>query len=148
MNVLFVCRHNRFRSRFAESYLKKINKDKSLSVKSAGIFPGTYPLEKLEVETAKSLGVDINGKPKPVTTELLKWNDLIILITNDVPRAKKLFNYSGFKNKVIVWKIKDSNLRGNVKPKERTQEEKENIEKILLKIKKRVDKLYKEIEKK
>ncbi len=30
MNIIFVCKYNRFRSRVAEAYFKKINKDKNI----------------------------------------------------------------------------------------------------------------------
>lgn len=134
-NILFVCRHNRFRSRFAELYLKKINKNKNVQVKSAGIFPGGWPLNKLEVKEAKKFGVKLKGRPKPVTTELLNWNDLIILITDDVPNPKKLFNYATFKNDVVVWEIKDSDW-------ESTNQMEEIIKKIII----NVEELNKKIE--
>ncbi|MEA3414526.1 MAG: hypothetical protein U9Q99_03325 [Nanoarchaeota archaeon] len=108
MNILFICRHNRFRSRFAELYLKKINKDKSIQAKSAGIFPGSWPLDKEEIKIAKKLGVNLKGKPKPVTTNLLKLADIIVLITNDIKDPENLFNYEKYKNKVLQWKIKDN----------------------------------------
>ena len=55
MNILFVCRYNRFRSRTAEAYFKKINKNKKIKVKSAGIFKGNYPLSPIQVKTGKKL---------------------------------------------------------------------------------------------
>ena len=45
MKILFICRHNRFRSKIAEAYFNKINKNKNLIAKGAGIFPGKYPFE-------------------------------------------------------------------------------------------------------
>jgi len=108
-NLLFVCRHNKFRSKFAEVYFNKINKNPNIKVRSAGIFPGQNPLSPREGEVLKKLKIKFGGKPKPVTTDLLMWNDLIVLITDDVPNPKKLFNYANYKNEVIVWKIKDTN---------------------------------------
>lgn len=134
--ILFVCRHNRFRSKFAESYFNKINKNKLIKVKSAGIFPGNKILNPIEVKISKEFGAEIKGKPQPITTDLLKWNDLIILITDDVPNPKGLFNYASFRNKVIVWKIKDSNWIS-----------KTQMRGALKKIKKKIDQLNKEIEK-
>ena len=46
-SILFVCKYNRFRSRVAEAYFKKINKNKNISVKSAGIIKGNLPLDKI-----------------------------------------------------------------------------------------------------
>ena len=64
-NILFVCKYNRFRSRVAEAYFKKINK-KNISAFSAGVFRGDYPLDKQELEVCKKLGINIEGKPKNI----------------------------------------------------------------------------------
>lgn len=131
-NILFICRHNRFRSKVAEAYFNKINKNKNLKVKSAGIFIGNYPLDKTQTAIAKKFKIKLKGKPQGISTKLLKWNDLIIVITDDLPRG--LLNYSDYKTKVIEWKIKDE-INGN----------KQNIEKIIMKIIKKVNKLVKKM---
>jgi len=135
-NILFVCRHNRFRSKFAESYFKKINKNKNIKTQSAGIFPGPSTINKLEMKVSKELGVTLSGKPKPITTKLLNWNDLIILITDDVPNPEKLFNYASFKNKVITWKIKDSNWESITQMRGIVNEIKKEIDKLNQNLKK------------
>ena len=132
MNILFICRHNRFRSKVAEAYFVKINKNKNLNVKSAGIFIGDSPLDKTQTRIAKNFGIKLKGQPQGISTKLLKWNDLIIVITDDFPKG--LFNYSHHKTKVVIWKIKDE-IKGN----------KKNIEKIITKIMKNMDKLVKEL---
>ncbi len=53
INILFVCRYNRFRSRVAEAYFKKINKN--FKVKSAGLFKGR-PLSPKTIKEAKKFG--------------------------------------------------------------------------------------------
>ena len=131
-NILFICRHNKFRSKVAEAYFNKINKNKNLKVKSAGIFIGNYPFDKTQTRIAKKFGIKLKGKPQGISTKLLKWNDLIIAITDDFPQG--LFNYANHKNRVIVWKIKDE-LKGD----------KKNTEKIITKIMKKVDKLVEEL---
>ncbi len=136
-NILFVCRHNRFRSKFAESYFKKINKNPNIEVKSAGIFPGIPILPKIGKKISKEMGILLKGKPQPVTTELFKWNDIIILITDDIKNPDNLFNYAGYKNKVINWKIKDT--------KSNTEAE---VKRIIKEIIKKVDKLNGELNKK
>ena len=75
-------------------------------MKSAGIFQGNYPLNEVQEKAAKELGVNIKGRPKPISINLLKWQDMIIVITDDFPKG--LFNYGPYKNKVIEWKIKDT----------------------------------------
>jgi len=130
MNILFVCRHNRFRSKFAEAYFNKVNKNKNLKAKSAGIFPGKYPLDSLQVKISKELGIKLKGKPQAISTNLLRWKDIVIAITNDLPKG--LFNYGPYKVKVIEWKIPDE-MNGNVA----------NTKKILNKIKKNIDEFLK-----
>lgn len=131
MNILFVCRYNRFRSKVAEAYFKKINKKKKLKIKSAGIFIGSYPLSSSQKKSAKDLGIKIKGKPHAISSKLLKWQDTIIVITDDYPKG--LFNYSKYKNKVINWKIKDV---------ESGKDKKDN-KRVIKSIMKEIDKLYK-----
>ena len=87
-NILFICKYNRFRSRIAEAYFKKININPSVKIKSAGIVRGS-PLDKKQVKIARGFGLDISGKPKGLTTELLKWQNIIVIVADDVP--KELF---------------------------------------------------------
>src|SRR3989344_7542996 len=129
MNILFVCKWNRFRSRVAEAYFKKINKNKSIQVKSAGLIQGEYPIDEQQYKIAKEFGININGKPQGISTDLLNWTDILIIVANDVP--KKIFKENKkYGKKTIVWKIKDENF-GNER----------NIRKIISKIIKRIDKL-------
>ena len=128
MKILFICRHNKFRSKVAEDYFNK--KNKKLIAKSAGIFPGRYPLDKQQTEVAKRLGITLKGKPQAITTNLLRWKDVVIAITDDLPKG--LFNYGPYKNKVINWKIPDEE-NGNEK----------NVEKIIKQIMKKVEALVK-----
>ena len=130
MNILFICRHNRFRSRVAEAYFNKINKNKKNKAKSAGLFIGKYPLSKLQVSIAKELGISINGKPKPISTDLLKQQDIVVIVANDVP--VKIFRYPEMKYKILNWKIKDE-YNGN----------KKNIRNIIKSIMKKVDNFVK-----
>ncbi|OIO80412.1 hypothetical protein AUJ84_03570 [Candidatus Pacearchaeota archaeon CG1_02_32_132] len=104
MKFLFICKHNRFRSKIAESWFNKLNNGKH-EVKSSGLLEGSYPLEKSQVRVAKRLGVPIDRHPKATSTKLLDWADYIIIVANDVP--KELFEGYNKKAKRIVWKIED-----------------------------------------
>lgn len=130
MKILFICRHNRFRSKIAEAYFNKINRNINLEAKSAGIFPGRYPLDKLQVKISKELGIDLKGEPKAISTDLLSWKDVIIAITDDLPDG--LFNYGPYKAEVIEWKIPDE-LDGN----------EDNTREIIKKIMGKVEELIK-----
>lgn len=134
MNILFVCKYNRFRSRVAESYFKTINKNKYLHAISGGLLMGHYPLNKDEVNIAKKNGIDISGRPKGITTDLLRKIDLVVIVANNVP--KSIFHYEYYKGKVIIWRIKDLHHG----------EDKVLIEKRIRKIKRKVEKLVKKLE--
>lgn len=134
MNILFVCRYNRFRSRVAEEYFNQINKNKNLHAESSGIIIGSYPLDKNEMKIAKEMGLDISGKPRGLSSALMKNTDMVVIVANNVP--KKIFTYSRVKRKVIVWRIKDV-ING---------ESKVLIERKINKIKAKVRKLVNSLE--
>jgi protein-tyrosine-phosphatase len=104
-NVLFVCKYNVFRSKVAEAYFKKVNKNKNIKAKSAGIIGESIRNPKL-TRTCKELGIKLKGKSKGLNIKLLKWADIIIIVANDVP--KSIFTYNGkYLRKVILWKMQD-----------------------------------------
>ncbi len=103
--ILFVCKHNRFRSKTAEAFFNKLNKNKNYACFSAGLFPGEYPLDKIQSEVAIKFGIKISGKPRSITTKILRNTDIIIIVADDVPEV--LFKYRLYKGKIIVWKIND-----------------------------------------
>jgi protein-tyrosine-phosphatase len=137
MNILFVCRYNRFRSRVAEAYFNQINKNRNIHAASAGLIRGHYPLDKNEVDAARIKGIDISGKPKGLSTDLLKKTDLIVIVADNVPA--KIFcyeDYKDYKGKLLVWRIKDIY----------DGESKVLIEKRIDEIKRKVEKLVKKLE--
>lgn len=135
MKILFVCKYNRFRSRVAEAYFNKINKNPRNKAKSGGIIVGSYPLDKKEVAIAKELGIILKGKPEPITTEKLIWQDVVIIVADNVPKKIFKFNRKKFGKKVIVWRIPD------IKNGENGQ----RIREIIQMIKKKVDGLVGEL---
>lgn len=136
MNILFVCKYNRFRSKIAEEYFNQINKNKNIHVKSAGIIRGSYPLDKREVQVARENGIKLEGRPRGLSTNLMRKIDLIIIVGDNIP--KEIFNYNGYAGKVIVWNIKDI-ING---------ESKVLIEKIIKKIMKKVRRLVNKLKNK
>lgn len=133
MKILFVCKHNRFRSRVAENYFKRINKNKSIEVSSAGLLQGFLPLGENQVKIAKGFGINILGKPRAMSMDLLKNQDKIIVVADDIP--KSILTYKWYKNKVSYWKIPDV----------KNGDEKEKIRKIIKQIIGKVDKLAKQL---
>jgi protein-tyrosine-phosphatase len=134
MKILFVCKYNAFRSRIAEEYFKKINQNKNIQVISRGIMTGGISNGMQRRISRELLGINIaKRKSRELNVRELIQMDLIIVVANDIPRI--IFNYPLIKDKVIIWKIKDE-----LKKKE------ENIKKIVLLVKKRVDTLNGELE--
>ena len=109
-NILFICKHNVFRSRVAASYFKKINKNPNLKGVSAGLIKGSR-LNKEQVKAAKKFKLNIRGVPRSLTEKILNASDRIIIVADDVP--KKIFSKeSDYYNRVIIWKIKDQKIKG------------------------------------
>ena len=142
MNILFVCKYNRFRSRVAEAYFNKINKNKNIKAASAGLIRGWFPLDKDEVKVAKEFGLNIIGEPRSLSTALLKQQDKLIIVADNVPASlfdevmiadntDIRFNKTG---KIINWRIQDEKAG-----------RKENIRKIIKSIIFKVNKLVGEL---
>jgi len=129
-NILFICKYNRFRSKTAEAIFNKINKDKTISVKSAGLIKGS-PISKEIFEAVSEAGYKIKGKPEGISTDLLKWQDTMIIVADDIPKSlfKENIKYG---KKLIVWNIPDSKT-----------DTKEEIRKITKQIEKKVKELIK-----
>ncbi|MBI2042870.1 hypothetical protein HYT25_00590 [Candidatus Pacearchaeota archaeon] len=132
--ILFVCKYNRFRSRVAETYFKKINRNKGIKVQSAGLIKGYLPLDKSQIAAAGEYGIKLSGKPRTMSMDFLDKQDKIIVVANDIPKI--VFNYPSYKKKVVIWKIPD-NLGSSV----------EKDKKIVRSIMKKVSQLNKKLEK-
>ncbi len=110
--ILFVCRHNVFRSRAAEEFFKKYNKNKKLKAESAGLFK--WKKENLkndvgykeEVKAAKKFGINLRCKSRCITHDLFKKTNLIIIVANDIDKSI-FMREPHFKGKTIVWKVRD-----------------------------------------
>lgn len=131
MNILFVCKHNRFRSRVAEAYFNKINKNPEIVAKGVGVYADNSPLDEDEGRISKENGINISGKPQQINENLVTWADKIVIVADDVD--KKLIKNSDKKN-IEVWKIKDV---------DDAQDRNEAIEKTVRKIMKKIDGLVK-----
>jgi protein-tyrosine-phosphatase len=133
MNILFICKYNRFRSKIAESVFNKLNKNKNHKAKSAGIIKGSYPLDKNQVKEAKRQQILLKGYPQGITTDLLRWQEMIIIVANDVPSLLFKENLK-YNKKVAVWSISDAKT-----------DNKKEIAGIIKKIKQKITKLTEEI---
>lgn len=131
MKIIFICKYNAFRSRVAEEYFKKINKNKKIEIISRGFIMGGNSDKEQRRISNKLLRINIaKRKPLPIKIKELIDSDLIIVVANDIPKI--MFNYSlvPLYKKLIIWRIKDEQMKN-----------KKNINKIILEIKRKVDKL-------
>ncbi len=130
-HILFVCKFNRTRSRFAEAIFKKLDKDKQWMVDSAGLIKDNPSKELLKDlrEFSKKHKLNLT-KPQYLSKKLLFKQNKIIIVADDVPSL--IFNSqkkSGID--IIRWKIKDA-----WRYKKGTRQE--NFEKIKEEIEKRI----------
>ena len=133
MNILFVCRYNRFRSKIAEAYFKKVAK--GFNVKSAGIIKGR-PLSDSIKRAMKRHNFPINLVRNGLKAEVLRWVDTVIIVADDV-HPSIFSNTKKNGKKIINWRIRDAQ-EDSVKEQER----------IIREIKKKVDNLIKKLKKK
>ncbi|MDP2629028.1 MAG: hypothetical protein Q8P15_04000 [Nanoarchaeota archaeon] len=136
--IIFICKYNAFRSRIAENYFKKINKNKKISAISAGFIMDEGP-DRTQISGAKKIaGIDISRqKAVPVKMSDLRKVEKIIVVAYDIPEIMFNNGLYNLKKKLEIWKIPDEQ-KGNSK----------NIERIIKNIMKKVEKLNKELNKK
>jgi protein-tyrosine-phosphatase len=133
MNVLFICRYNKFRSKLAEAFFKKYTNKHS--AKSAGIIKGSAVDDKIKACGSRN-GVKLGGVSQSITVPLLRWYDIMVIVADDVPRSLFADNWEKYGKKLEHWKIPDTE-DDNVKEQDR-------IAKL---IEKRIKKLISQISK-
>lgn len=103
MNIVFICRHNRFRSKVGEALFNKyagpMHKAKSAGVKLDPFFPYVAPAVKNALKTYGVLSVV--DAPTLVSDTLISWADRIIVVADNVDPS--LFPAS----KVEHWPVRD-----------------------------------------
>ncbi|MDO8622834.1 MAG: hypothetical protein Q7R52_01190 [archaeon] len=131
MKILFVCKHNRFRSKVAETIFNSLTKSKNLKSESAGlIMDDAHPyIEPIVLKLVNEKGYEMKNRlPRQLDRRLLGKFDLLIITANDVnptffhdvqninfgspknPKNKiknKTPGFFGFKKKIFHWKILD-----------------------------------------
>ena len=129
MKILFICKHNSFRSKVAEGVFNKLYKGNKHRAMSRGLIPGPfiYPNTKKAV---KSVGYVIDGKPKPLTFNESKEADIIVIVSDNVP-ASIFENYKKMGKKIIVWKIKDTDAKETEKIKMITKQIEQKVKLLI-----------------
>lgn len=117
--ILFVCKHNIFRSRIAEEFFKVLNKNKNYRASSAGIIKWNNKDLKgdtgfdSEKRVAKEFGINLKVKSRGLDSSILKTTDTLIVVADDV--SLEIFRDKSFKGKLIVWKVSDVKQRDKKK---------------------------------
>ena len=117
MNVLFVCKYNRFRSKIAEYVFNKNNLNRKIKARGAGVIAGYYPLDNVEVKAAEELGFELKGRPQELTRELIKWADKVVIVADDVP-SWIFEDNKNFKGKLERWNVPDLHNHSKERAKE------------------------------
>ena len=102
MNILFICRFNKFRSKHAEAFFKKYCK--THQVKSAGIIKGSAVDHKMKACGLKN-GVKLNGNSQPITVPLLRWHDMMVIVADDIPRSLFAKDHKKYGKKLEHWNL-------------------------------------------
>jgi protein-tyrosine-phosphatase len=105
MKILFLCKHNRFRSKVAEAIFNKLNKDKKIKVDSAGLLidqARPFVAENV-VKVMKEKDYNVFGIPRQVTINNINDFDILIIVADNV--SPEFF--SEFKGRIIHWNIPD-----------------------------------------
>ena len=133
MKIIFICKHNSFRSKVAEAVFNKWYKGNKYQAMSRGLIPGhfIYPNTKNAV---KSVGYNISGKPKSLMFNESKEADIIVIVSDNVP-ASIFTNYKKMGKEVIVWKIKDTDAKETEKIKKITMEIENKVKQLIKKLK-------------
>lgn len=127
MKILFICKHNKFRSKVGEAIfnteikklisapktsiknkkrvLDELNKNKDIIAESAGIIGSEHLTPESVVKILKEKGYNIiRMETKRVDSIKINNYDMIIIVADNV---NPLFFKDSFKGKIIHWKITD-----------------------------------------
>ncbi len=129
--ILFLCRHNKSRSQYAEAYFNHSNADPKLRALSAGTTPITEDINPLVQEILDEKGIDSTGlKPKRLTSDMLSSVDYIISMGCNVDCG--LFEFPV--NIAEDWPLEDPH-----------EQSKETAQEICEQIEERVHKLHQDL---
>ncbi len=137
MKILFICKHNRFRSKVGEAIFNSLNKNKKIVAESSGILIDEMHLYVSEsvIKIMKAKGYVVGGVPRRVDVKKINDYNMIIIVANNVQPEFFKNSYSG---KIIWWKIKDCDEKDIDGIRKRVDNIKKRVRKLVdeLKIKK------------
>lgn len=110
MNLLFVCKHNRFRSKVAEALFRYHYKGDKIATKSAGLaIDVMHPYVSRNVLSfLRGKGISLRDEgAKKLDDFVLKWADKIVIVADNV--SPDMFRGAEFirGKPIIFWNIQD-----------------------------------------
>jgi len=103
MKVMFVCKHNRFRSKVAESIFSHYAKGRH-QVISRGLIKDIGVHSNVK-RALKSIGVKLKSDgSRNISVDDFKWADIEVIVADNVPKSLFL----QYDTKIKVWKIRDT----------------------------------------
>ncbi len=129
MKILFVCKHNRFRSKVAEAIFNKLNKNKEIKAESAGILTDDLRpyVAEIVIEVMRQKSYRIYGKPRQLTKNMVNDFDMVVIVADNV--NKEFFN--DFFEDIVQWQISDCNAGEIDKIKQTIEKIEENVKDLL-----------------
>lgn len=105
MKILFICKHNKFRSKVGEAIFNRLNKNKNITAESAGIIGSENSTPESVINILKKRGYNIKRKTaRRIDSITINDYDLLIITADNVD---PLFFKGSFNGKIIWWKISD-----------------------------------------
>ena len=135
--ILFVCKYNRFRSKFAEACFNSVNKNGKFKAVSAGIIRMNGDLGLTMRKRVKYIldkyGVRMGRRSRGLSYKLLDKSDIVIVVADDIPKV--IFNWPVWKDKIVYWNLPDVWV-----------DDKRNVDKTIKSIMGKVDMLVRRLE--
>lgn len=105
MRILFICKYNRFRSKVAEAFFNKFNKNPRFKAESAGTEPDFQKVVENVKKALREFKIDkVNENPRKINQNMIDKAGLIVIVAEEV----NLDKYDTSKKKVIKWEISDT----------------------------------------
>jgi len=128
MKILFICKHNKFRSKVGEAIFNKLNKNKKIITESAGLLGSENVTPNSIINVLKEKGYKVKRKiTKRVDSVKIKNYNLLIIVADNVDPILFKENFNG---KIIWWKITDcmdTNIKGIIKRVNKIEKKVKNL---------------------
>jgi len=102
MNILFICKHNRFRSKVAETIFLALNKNPNIKARSRGMIKDIdVAISVLNLMEEQGIVIK-DKKSRKISKKDINWSDLIVIVADNVKNSE-----IRTKKKILRWEISD-----------------------------------------